>query len=114
MDGISPRVFTLTLASATTLTGASQELPAYKKAYLEIPTFATATRTFLQAANATSGTYRRVCNDTVNTATAETNDWAVASAFNNRIVPLPAGLGYVKVEVGTALADGASFKIICS
>jgi hypothetical protein len=49
----------------------------------------------------------------INSATVANNTYTILSSVTNAIVPIPAGLRYVKVE-RTATADsGHSYVILC-
>lgn len=108
------RYYTLTLASAATSTDASQRLDAgYKAVYLETPASMNADL-YVQAAFASTGTFKRITQTIPNTTSVQVYDYRIASSASSKMIPIPPGFDFYKVEVSTAIADGATFRIICS
>lgn len=103
--GIHTKTYRKTMASNTTLTPLFDIEGPWDQVWLDKPTFATNTAVFLHAAIASGATYTRIAYPDVQTATVQTNDWAIQSGVSARMVPLPTGLRYVKVEFGSAVTD---------
>lgn len=106
------KVFTVTMASAGTLSSEADLGHACQYAYLEIISMTSNSQHHIQAAASTGGTYRRVKLQPVS-ATVQTVDWAVASAASTAFVPLPPGLQYVKVETTATVDNGCNYRIVC-
>lgn len=108
-------VYTATMASAGTLTGEiNLSTQAWTTVYLEVPTLTSNTQLHLKAANSTGGTFRRVKHPAVNTSSVQCNDYSIASAATGVLVPLPAGLRFIKIESTATVDDGCVFRVICS
>ena len=110
------KVFTVTMASAGTLSSECYLGKSWGNAYLEIKSMNSNTQHHIQAAAAASssgGVYRRVKLVPVS-ATVQTTDWYVASAASSAFVPLPAGLQYLKIEKAATVDNGATYSIVCS
>lgn len=102
--------FTKTMAATATLTSAYDLSPrGWPKCYLDVPTMASASDFYIQASVTETGTYRRITAQDPNQAT----DFKIASSVTNRIVPIPTGFRYVKVEASTANTAALNFNIIC-
>lgn len=111
--GYGPRaVYTVNLASNTTLTSALDISRAWRNVYLEIPTMTSGCDIYLQAADSATGTFRRVYSK-VNSATVA-NPWYILSSITQCLVDVPAGLRHLKVEITTAMtATSVNFKVHC-
>lgn len=111
--GYGPNIyFTSDLSSGVTL-GSAIDLGgrSWEKVYLKIPTMASSD-IFIQASETATSTFKRVCVDNANTSTAQI-DFKIPSAVSNRIVPIPAYLPFIKVELSSGCTDvTTSFKII--
>ena len=105
--------YTKTMASAGTLTGAFDLAKAWNNVYLVIPSMTSNTAICIQASDSLTGTYRRLKQPVINTATSTILDFAISSAATNCIVPIPTGLQYLKVESTTTVDNGALFTVIC-
>jgi hypothetical protein len=104
-------VYTCTMTSGATLTNQIDLGGAYTNAFLEIPAITNSVH-FIKAANSDSGTFRRVYNPPLNSATVGANAFAIVSTATNCIVPIPQGLRYLKIESEIAIADGATYRVI--
>ena len=113
MNGVNA-VYTVTMASAGTLSTEAKLLRSYKTAYLVIPTMTSNTQLHIQGSEQSGGTFRRVYFPMGNTAAPIGNAFAIGSACTGCIVPIPNGIQYLKVEATATVNDGAFFKIICS
>lgn len=97
------RVFTATVASAAT-SSSEVDLGAYfSRIIVGLP--ATTWDTRLLVAEDTGGTYK-------NLYTSTSAQWSVASSISSAYIPAENAGRFVKVEVTTAAANGASFYII--
>lgn len=105
--------FTATMASAGTLTSEFVLTNGYSAAYLEIPAMTSSSTHYLVAAATTGGTYRRVKQWNVASA-AVSLDYQILSSTTNSVVPIPAGLKYVKLETQDTINNGAFYKIYCA
>lgn len=109
-------VFTATMASAGTLTGAINLGRAWRNAYVEIPTSvsgADGTDVKLYA-SADNSTFRPVYTR-INSSTVAANVWQVKSSVSQAIVDLPPGLRYLKFQHTTAFTDTSLvYRVICS
>jgi hypothetical protein len=105
--------FTTTVASAATASSAIDLGGAYGNCYLAIQSMTSNSQLHIQASDKLDGTYSRVQHFPINSATVANNTYTILSSVTNAIVPIPAGLRYVKVE-RTATADsGHSYVILC-
>ena len=107
------KVFPATMASGGTLTGAIDLRQGWREVSLQIPSFPSAADIYLHASTEAAGTYTRITFPPVNSGTAEINDFEIASGLGARMIPIPANYQHLKIEVSTALADGAFFSIVC-
>lgn len=111
------RPYAATMASAGTLTSEVDVGRIYGSVYLEIPTMNSNTQIHIQAAYATSangGVYRRLTHPMINSSTVGTNDFAITSGVTSRMVPIPNGFQYYKVESTATVDNGCVFRIICA
>lgn len=104
-------VYTCTMTSGATLTNQIDLGGSFTNVFLEIPAMTNAVH-FIKAANSTGGTFRRVYNAPINSATIAANAFAIVSTATNCMVPIPEGLQYLKVETEIAIADGATYRVI--
>ena len=108
-------VFTKTMTSGATLTLAYNLQRTWEKVYLDIPTMVSGTDFYIQACGTEDGTFRRVMHPAINDSAVTLNTFIVGSAATNRIVPIPNGFQYIKVETSTAMTDTTTvFRVICS
>ena len=106
--------FSQNMVSAATLSPAFDLQRGWSSVYLVIPTMNSNTQLHIQGCESATGTFRRVKHPSINSSTITTNDFAIASSATNRIVPIPNGLRFLKVEATATVDNGATFKIICS
>lgn len=105
------KVYSVTMTSGATLTGALDLKGVYDKVYLEIPTFASGGTLYVRGSSDNS-TFRQIYNPQ--------NSSGVVSVFQmaqggNQIVPLPAQFQYYKIELTTGVTNATTtFKFICS
>lgn len=107
-------VYTVNLASNTTLTAALNLGRAWQNVYLEIPTMTSGCDIYLQAAASATGTFRRVYMK-VNSSSVQANAWGIASSVTQCLVDVPAGFQHIKVEITTAMtATSVNFNVHCA
>ena len=108
------RVFSIDVASGVTLSSAIDLAQGWDEVSLQIPSFSSGSDIYLHAATASDGTYTRVTFPPINSATAATNDFEIASGLSARIVPIPANYQHIKIELSTGQTDVTStFNVIC-
>lgn len=110
LNGVT--AISVTMASGATLTGEIQFGRSFSRVYID-PTDANSEVRF-QAAVAAGGTYRQVLLPQPATSTVQSNIWKVASAASGSMIEAPAGLRFMKIETTAAVANGATFTLICS
>ena len=103
--GAFRKTYKKTMASNTTLTGQFDLEGPWDQIWFDKPTFNTNTAVFFHAAIASGGTFSRVAYPYLYTGTVQTNDWAVQSGVSARLIPIPIGFRYVKIEFGSAVTD---------
>jgi len=110
------KTYQSTMTSGLTLTSAFDlSSRAWSSIYFDIPSMASGTDFYIQGAAALTGTYRRVKHPFINAPYVETNTFVIGSLCTNRLVLIPTGLRYLKIEQSTAMTDTAStFNLICS
>lgn len=109
------QVFLATMTSAGTLTGALNLGRNFEKVYLSVPSMTSNSQIHVQGCETQTGTYRRITHPAINSSTVSTpNDFAIASATTNRIVPIPNGFQYLKIETTATIDGGCLFKLICA
>jgi hypothetical protein len=87
----------------------------YEAVYLAIPSMTSQTQIHVTVCDVSGGTYRRVVHPLINTTTAAAPpDFTIVSSVTNRVVPIPNGFKFMKIETTMAVVDGCSFKIICA
>lgn len=108
------KYYSVTMASAGTLTAELDLGRSYGTMYLMVPTMTSNTQMFVQGCDVTAGTYRRIKMPVINTSTvAAPNDFNIASAATNCFVPIPNGFRYMKIETTATVDSGQTFKVIC-
>lgn len=111
MIGALP-VYQVTMASGGTLTSELNLQRGFRKLYLD-PTGA-ASEVRIQAAIASGGTYRQVYHPSINSATVAASIFKIPSSVSGGLIEIPAGLQFIKIETTAAVANGLTFKVICS
>lgn len=103
-------VFTKSMASAATFSGEIDLGVTYANYAIEIPSMASGSEVFINGAETTGGTYRRIYFKATSATPVAIQ---IPSSVSNCIVNLNAALPrYVKVEVQSATADTAyTFRI---
>jgi hypothetical protein len=107
------QIFSVSIASGATLSGAADLGRAWGRVYLEIRSMISNSQHYIQGSSDNS-TFRRVYFDSLNSSTVGTNLYVIASAVSNGIVPAPPGIQYLKVETTATADSGQTYKIICS
>lgn len=109
------RFFTNTMTSGATLTPVYDLGPeGWDQMWLDLPSFSSASDVFIHAAPTSGSTFSRLRMVTENTATAQSYDFKIPSGLSGRMVEIPGGLRYMKVELSTGQTDVAlSFTVIC-
>ena len=103
------------MTSDTTLSSEIDLQRSFSKNYLEVPTMTSGTDIFIQAACESQGDYRRVNHEVPNTSSVQSHTFVIGSATTQKMVPIPSGFRYLKVELSTAMtATAVIFKVICS
>lgn len=104
--------FSASIASMATLTGSIDLEEGLVNPYLFIPSMTTGTSILIQASFDNS-TFTRVMLPPGSGVAAVDFSISTFSAGVNRLVPIPAGLRYVKVELATGMTQASlTFKII--
>lgn len=104
--------FTGTIASGATLSSEINLSKSWTKVYLDPTGLASEVR--VQAAASTGGTFRQVYHPPINSSTVGNNIFKIASAVSGGICEIPAGLQFIKIEATAAVANGATFTIVCA
>lgn len=115
MGAYGQTFYMATMASGATLTSEVDLGTAWENVYLRVPTMTSNTQLHIQASTrltADGGIYRRICHPSLNSSTVTTNDFAIASSATNRIIPIPNGFRYMKVESTATVDNGAVFRIL--
>mgnify|MGYP001585929978 CR=1 FL=1 len=109
MTPLQPVIISVTMTSgALSSTVAEVPMP-HKRIYLQIPTMASGSL-YVMAAVASGSTFFRVTEKDPNQAT----DFVINSAVTNRIVPIPEGFQFYKIESTSGATDVVStLKVIC-
>lgn len=105
-------VFSVTMTSGATLTGEVDLKRAWSK--IMIDTTGAASEVRFQGTTVTGGTYRQVLVPNALSSTVESNIWKVSSAASGSLPYAPTGLRYMKIETTATVANGVTFKLICS
>lgn len=107
------RVFPHVLASGVTLSSSYDFGGSFRNVYLEIPTMASGSDFYVQGSS-DGAAFKRVMHPVVNTSSIQIQTFVIGSAATGKMVPVPAGFRYMKVELSTALTDTTStFNFIC-
>lgn len=105
----------VTMTSGATLTPQIDLGRNWEKVYLSTASMVSNSQLYIQASEVTSGTFSRVCHPCINSSTVSTpNDFAIGSAATGRMIPIPNGFRYIKIESTMTLDNGMLFKVICS
>ena len=108
-------VYTQTMPSGATVCTNFFDLGrAYRRVYLEIPTFASGADVFIQGSR-NGTTFRRIYKATISTATVQSYPWQIGSASSQSFQEVPPGFRYYRPEISTALTDTVTpWNMICS
>ena len=96
-------VIPVTMTSGALSSTVAQAPILYERAYLQVPTMASGSL-YIMAAVASGSTFFRVTDREPNQAT----DFVINSSVTNRIVPIPEGFEYYKVESSSGATDVVS------
>ena len=108
------KAFSVDVTSGATLSSALDLSQGWNECSLQIPSFSSGSDIYIHAAATESGTYARVTFPPINSATAATNDFEIASGLAARIIPIPTNYQFIKVELSTGQTDTTStFNVIC-
>lgn len=105
--------YSTTIASGATASAALDLQFGWGATYLVVPSMTSNTQIHIQSSDVATGTYRRVKHPSINSSTVTTNDFAIASSATNCVVPIPAGLRFVKIETTATVDSGQAFKVLC-
>jgi hypothetical protein len=107
--------FPCTMASGGVLTSEVDLSYGWRHAYLEIPVLASNATHHIQAAATSGGTFRRLMYAPYAQSMVSllSGEFSIHSSVTNRIVPIPTGLRYLKVETTVSMAGGVDYRIIC-
>ena len=113
--GVS-KTYQVTMTSGATLTSALDlSSRSWTTIYFEIPSMASGTDFYIRGAASLQGTYRIVKHPILNAPFFDINTFVIGSLCTDRLVLIPTGLRYVKIEQSTAMTDTVStFNLICS
>lgn len=106
-------IYVATVASGATSSAEIALRAGYQTCFLAIQSMTSNSQLHLQAAATSGGTYRRVTHPPINSSTVALNDFTVLSSVTNRIVPIPAGLHFIKIEQTATADSGQSYTLIC-
>lgn len=109
--GYSPvKVFTVTMTSGTTFSTMIDMGTSYEGYILEVPSMSSGGNIYIQGAEASDGTFRRVYFKATSTTAAPVQ---VLSSVSNALVPIDTRLPqFVRIELSTATADAVyKFRI---
>lgn len=100
-------VYSVSMTSGQTLSTELNLSKPYEKMYLAVPTMASGSL-FIQAAVESAGTYRRV-------QSVAGTDFSINSAATQRLIALPVGYQFLKIENSSGATDVTTvFKIVCA
>lgn len=109
------KVFSVTMTSGATLTSELNLAQWWGTIFLSVPSMTSNSQIHIQGASDSAGTYRRVAHPVVNSSTiAAPNDFTISSAATNRMILVPTGFQYLKIETTATVDSGQTFKLICS
>jgi hypothetical protein len=109
---MKPQVFDASMADGATLTGGLDLGGLYDELYLKIPVRASAADIYLHGSTDNSTFFRITHPPVANTATVAINDFRVVSTTSQRMVPIPTGFQYMKIEISTLASADVGFEII--
>lgn len=107
--------YSVSIASAITITGAIDLGEGATNPYLIVPSLATGTSILVHGSLDNSSFRRITLGPTA--ASLIATDWAIATiaVATQRAVPLPVGFRYIKVELGTGVTDATStWKVLAT
>jgi hypothetical protein len=104
-----------TLTTGSTLTSFLDiSTRSWDKVYLQVPSMASGSDFYIQG-SIDRVTYSRIMHPILNSTIAFANTFTISSLSTNRIVLIPNGIRYIKIEASTALTNSAvQFNLICS
>lgn len=103
MKPVLPVIVSVTMASGALSSTIAQAPGPYDRVYLQIPSMASGSL-YIMAAVASGSTFYRITDKDPNQAT----DFVINSAVTNRLVPLPEGFEFYKVESTSGVTDVVS------
>ena len=113
--GIVKRYFNTMTTGSTLTSHFDLSERSWDKIYFSIPTMPSGTDFYVQGAAAQSEPFRRVHHPVINTSSAQSNTFVIGSGTTDRLVLIPNGIRFVKIEQSTAMTDTATiFNLICS
>lgn len=108
-------VFPITMTSGNTLTSNVDLSRAWATVHLYIPTMTSATDIYLKAAYSAAANYVRIHEMAANTASVQSNSFTIGSAVSQKMIEVPHGFQFMKVEFSTATtATSQQFVFVCS
>lgn len=108
------KVYTVTMTSGALSSTTIDLGRAFRNVYLEVPTMASGSL-YLMGGTASGGTYRRIMNVQANTSTVTHSTFTVDSLTTGKMVPVPSGFQFMKVESTSGCTDVVTtFNFICS
>lgn len=112
------RVYPLTMTTGTSLTTYVDTGRSYAQVYVTIPGVSsfcvTATCNFFVQASADGTNFYRVAYPPANSSTSGSNDFQIANTVSNRIVPIPTGFHFYKVEASNSMTGAIGFNLVCA
>lgn len=112
MSYMPVKVFPVTMTSGALSSTVADVTYAWGRVFLEVPTMASGDL-FIMASSDNS-TFRRVMREQGNTATVHMS-FTILSAVSQRMVPIPAGFRYYKVESTSGCTDVVTtLNFICT
>jgi len=106
-----PQVFDASMADGATLTSGIDLGGVYEDIYLKVPVRASAANIYIHG-SVDNSTFFRIAHPPINSATVAINDFVIQSATTSRMVPIPNGFRYLKVEISTLASADVGFEII--
>lgn len=107
------QIFFATMASGGTLSAAFKLQRAFENVFLVVPSFTSNTELYIKASQIETGTYRRITHPAINANPTTINDFTILSSVTSRMVPIPSGFKFLKVETSATIDSGQLFTIIC-
>ena len=107
--------FAVTFPSGSTTSSEVNISKSHSRVMVELPS-GTTFNLFVQGANSSGGSFKRIYH-TVSDGDAAVTAIEITSATagaNGAIVPLPHYAQYMKLETGTAVANGGTWYLICT